>query len=99
MPKVVIRGYNVGIAFLCLLFIAFFFLMSFLKILSGFLFFEVLVILAVFPVASPSKSFRLEEAVAEVALLNHINMMPAAVQIGACRGWLHHFLAVFSRLW
>lgn len=55
-----------------------------------------LVILAVFPVASPSKSFRLEEAVAEVALLNHINMMLAAVEVGAASGWLHHILAVFQ---
>ena len=70
--------------------------MSFLKILSGFLFLEVLVILTVFPVASPSESFRLEEAVAEVAFFNHINMMLAAVEIGACRGWLHHLLAVFQ---
>ena len=70
--------------------------MFFLKNLSGFLFLEVLVILAVFPVASPSKSFRLEEAVAEVALLNHINMMLAAVQIGAGCGRFHHILAVFQ---
>lgn len=55
-----------------------------------------LVILAVFPVASPSESLRLEEAVAEVALLNHINMMLAAVQIGAGCGRLHHILAVFQ---
>ena len=55
-----------------------------------------LVILAVFPVASPSKSFRLEEAVAEVALLNHINMMLAAVEVGAASDWLHHILAVFQ---
>ena len=61
-----------------------------------FLFLEVLVILAVFPVASPSESFRLEEAVAEVALLNHINMMLAAVEVGAASGWLHHILAVFQ---
>ena len=56
----------------------------------AFLFFEVLVILAVFPVASPSESLCLEEAVAEVAFFNHVNMMLAAVEIGACRGWLHH---------
>ena len=55
-----------------------------------------LVILAVFPVASPSKTFCLEEAVAEVAFFNHVNMMLAAVEIGACRGWLHHILAVFQ---
>lgn len=61
-----------------------------------FLFLKMLVILAVFPVASPSKSFRLEEAVAEVALLNHINMMLAAVEVGAASGRLHHILAVFQ---
>ena len=54
-----------------------------------------LVILAVLPVTSPSESLRLEEAVAEVALFNHVNMMLAAVEIGACRSWFHHFLAVF----
>ena len=61
-----------------------------------FLFLEVLVILAVFPVASPSKSFRLEEAVAEVALLNHINMMLAAVEVGTGCSGFHYFLAVFQ---
>ena len=66
------------------------------KSYRGFLFLKVLVILAVFPVASPSKSFRLEEAVAEVALLNHINMMLAAVEVGAASGRLHHILAVFQ---
>ena len=55
-----------------------------------------LVILAVFPITSPSESFRLEEAVAEVAFLDHINMMLAAVQIGTASGWLHHILAVFQ---
>ena len=55
-----------------------------------------LVILAVFPVASPSESFCLEEAVAEVAFSNHVNMMLAAVEIGACRGWPHPILAVFQ---
>ena len=55
-----------------------------------------LVILAVFPVASPSKSFRLEETVAEVAFLNHVSVVLAAVQIGAGGGWLHHILAVFQ---
>lgn len=63
---------------------------------SLFLFLKMLVILAVLPVASPSESLRLEEAVAEVALLNHINMMLAAVEVGAASGWLHHFLAVFQ---
>ena len=61
-----------------------------------FLFLKMLVILAVFPVASPSESLCLEEAVAEVAFFNHVNMMLAAVEIGACRGWLHHILAVFQ---
>lgn len=60
------------------------------------LFFEVLVILAVLPVASPSKSFCLEEPVAEVAFLNHVNMVLAAVQIGAGGAWLYHFLAVLQ---
>ena len=55
-----------------------------------------LVILAMFPITSPSESFRLEEAVAEVAFLDHINMMLAAVQIGTASGWLHHILAVFQ---
>ena len=55
-----------------------------------------LVILAMFPITSPSESFRLEEAVAEVALLNHINMMLAAVEVGTASGWLHHILAVFQ---
>lgn len=77
-----------------------FFFMSSLCFLSksyrGFLFLKVLVILAVFPVASPSESLCLEEAVAEVAFFNHVNMMLAAVEIGACRGWLHHILAVFQ---
>ena len=61
-----------------------------------FLFLKMLVILAVFPVASPSESLCLEEAVAEVALLNHINMMLAAVEVGTASGWLHHILAVFQ---
>ena len=61
-----------------------------------FLFLKMLVILAVFPVASPSESLCLEEAVAEIAFLDHVNMMLAAVEIGACRSWLHHFLAVFQ---
>ena len=61
-----------------------------------FLFLKMLVILAVLPVASPSESLCLEEAVAEVAFFNHVNMMLAAVEIGACRGWLHYFLAVFQ---
>ena len=55
-----------------------------------------LVILAVLPVASPSESLRLEKPVAEVAFLNHINMVLAAVQIRAGGGWLYHFLAVFQ---
>ena len=55
-----------------------------------------LVILAMFPITSPSESFRLEEAVAEVVFLDHINMMLAAVEVGACRGWLYHILAVFQ---
>ena len=70
--------------------------MSFLKILSGFLFLEVLVILTVLPVASPSESLCLEEAVAEVAFFYHINMVLAVVQIGAASGRLHHILAVFQ---
>ena len=61
-----------------------------------FLFLEVLVILAMFPITSPSESFRLEEAVAEVALLNHINMMLAAVEVGAGCSGFHYFLAVFQ---
>ena len=61
-----------------------------------FLFLEVLVILAVFPVASPSESFFFEKAIAKVALFNHINMMLAAVEVGAASGWLHHILAVFQ---
>ena len=66
------------------------------KSYRGFLFLKMLVILAMFPITSPSESFRLEEAVAEVALLNHINMMLAAVEVGAASGWLHHILAVFQ---
>ena len=66
------------------------------KSYRGFLFLEVLVILAMFPITSPSESFRLEEAVAEVALFNHINMMLAAVEVGTASGWLHHILAVFQ---
>ena len=62
----------------------------------AFLFYEVLVILAVFPVASPSESLRLEEAVAEVAFLNHVSVVLAAVQIGAGGGRLYHFLAVLQ---
>lgn len=65
----------------------------------AFLFFEVLVIFAVFPVTSPSESFCLEKPVAEVAFLNHVSVVLAAVQIGAGGGRFHHFLAVFSRLW
>lgn len=55
-----------------------------------------LVILAVFPVATPSESFLLEEAVTEVAFLNHIHMFLASVEIGTGCGWFHHFLAVFE---
>ena len=62
----------------------------------AFLFFEVLVILAVFPVTSPSESFCPEKPVAEVAFLNHVSVVLAAVQIGAGGGWLHHILAVFQ---
>ena len=62
----------------------------------AFLFFEVLVILAAFPVTSPSESLRLEEPVAEVAFLNHVSVVLAAVQIGAGGGRLYHFLAVLQ---
>lgn len=62
----------------------------------AFLFFEVLVIFAVFPVTSPSESFCLEKPVAEVAFLNHVSMILAAVQIGAGGGRFYHFLAVFQ---
>ena len=55
-----------------------------------------LVILAVLPVASPSESLRLEKPVAEVAFLNHVSVVLAAVQIGAGGGWLYHFLAVLQ---
>ena len=44
------------------------------KSYRGFLFLKVLVILAVFPVASPSESLCLEEAVAEVVFFNHVNI-------------------------
>ena len=66
------------------------------KSYRGFLFLKVLVILAMFPITSPSESFRLEEAVAEVALLNHINMMLAAVEVGTGCSGFHYFLAVFQ---
>lgn len=62
----------------------------------AFLFFEVLVIFAVFPVTSPSESFCLEKPVAEVAFLNHVSVVLAAVQIGAGGGRFHHFLAVLQ---
>ena len=62
----------------------------------AFLFFEVLVIFAVFPVTSPSESFCLEEPVAEIAFLNHVSVVLAAVQIGAGGGRFHHFLAVLQ---
>ena len=62
----------------------------------AFLFFEVLVIFAVFPVTSPSESLRLEEPVAEVAFFYHINMMLAAVEVGAGSSGFHYFLAVFQ---
>ena len=52
----------------------------------AFLFFEVLVILAVFPVTSPSESFCPKKPVAEVAFLNHVSVVLAAVQIGAGAG-------------
>ena len=61
-----------------------------------FLFLKMLVILAVFPVASPSESLCLEETVAEVAFFNHVNMVLATVEIRSCRCWLYHFLAVFQ---
>ncbi len=65
MPKVAMgmqREHSLFyVFFLCLLYV-------FCPNLIGILFLEVLVILAVFPVASPSESFCLEEAVAEVAL-------------------------------
>ena len=66
------------------------------KSYRGFLFLKVLVILAVFPVASPSESLCLEEAVAEVAFFNHVNTMLAAVEIGAGCSGFHYFLAVFQ---
>ena len=66
------------------------------KSYRGFLFLKVLVILAVFPVASPSESLCLEETVAEVAFFNHVNMVLATVEIRSCRCWLYHFLAVFQ---
>ena len=59
-----------------------------------FLFLEVLVILAVFPVASPSESFFFEKAIAKVALFNHINMMLAAVEVGAGSSGFHYFLTI-----
>ena len=62
----------------------------------AFLFFEVLVIFAVFPVTSPSESFCLEKPVAEIAFLNHVSVVLAAVQIGAGGGRFHHFLAVLQ---
>lgn len=62
----------------------------------AFLFFEVLVILAAFPVTSPSESFCLEKPVAEVAFLNHVSVVLVAVQIGAGGGRLYHFLAVLQ---
>ena len=55
-----------------------------------------LVILAVFPVASPSESLRLEEAVAEVAFPNHVHMFLAAVEIGTGCSRFYHFLAVLQ---
>lgn len=70
--------------------------LSFKQSFPAELFFEVLVILAVLPVASPSESLRLEKPVAEVAFLNHINMILAAVQIRAGGGRFHHFLAVLQ---
>ena len=63
-----------------------------------FLFLEVLVILAMLPVATPSETFLLEEPVAEVALLDHISMVLAAVEIRSCRSWLYYFLAIFQVL-
>ena len=63
-----------------------------------FLFLEVLVILAMFPVATPSETFLLEEPVAEVALLDHISMVLAAVEIRSCGSWLYHFLAILQML-
>lgn len=58
------------------------------------LFFKVLIILAVLPVASPAKSLCLEKAVAEVAFLDHVGMTLVAVEIRAGGGWLHHFLSI-----
>ena len=55
-----------------------------------------LVILAVFPVATPSESFLLEEAVAEVAFPNHVHMFLASVEIGTGCSRFYHFLAVFE---
>ena len=53
-----------------------------------------LVILAVFPVASPSEAFFFEKAIAKVALFNHINMMLAAVEVGAGCSGFHYFLTI-----
>lgn len=58
------------------------------------LFLEVLVVLAVFPVTTPSESLCLEKAVAEVAFLDHVGMTLVAVEIRAGGGWLHHFLSI-----
>ena len=55
-----------------------------------------LVVLAVLPLASPSESLRLEEAVAEVALLNHIGVVLGAVEVSTPCGWLYDYLAVLE---
>ena len=64
----------------------------FVSVLSGQL--EVLVVFAVGPVASPFESFRLEESVAEVALLYLVVELLGAVEVGFAGGWLYHFRSV-----
>ena len=53
-----------------------------------------LIVLAVGPVASPFESFRLEESVAEVALLYLVVELLSAVEVGLAGGRLYHFRSV-----
>ena len=57
-------------------------------------FLEVLIVFAVLPVATPSESFFLEKAIAQVAPLNHVCVFLTAVEIGTGCGWFYYFFAI-----
>lgn len=59
---------------------------------------EVLVVLAVVPVASPVEACLGEEAVAEVVVVDLVGEVPGAVAVGGSRGGLYEEGAVFEVL-